>query len=150
MFQWNKEIYFLQCCWLKKTTPKKFDSRMSDTHWVYRQHTKLFIIFDPFCLIKLENVVVVVTIAVLTLSVLFIYSLLVIYTLIRAHTHTLYFRFTRFYLDTFHIPHLPNDKSNKTATATAIKLKTRTMTVTCTRCVCAVRCIYFRLNCSKN
>lgn len=69
---------------------------MSDTHRVYRQHTKVFIIFDPFCLIKLENVDVVVSVTVtvtvvaaaaaITLSVLF-YLLVVghICTLIRTH-----------------------------------------------------------------
>lgn len=67
---------------------------MSDTHRVYRQHTKVFIIFDPFCLIKLENVDVVVSVTVtvvaaaaaITLYVLF-YLLVVghICTLIRTH-----------------------------------------------------------------
>lgn len=58
---------------------------MSNAHRVYRQHTKVFIIFDPFCLIKLENVDVVVTVTVaaaaITLSVLF-------YVLVVGHLHT--------------------------------------------------------------
>lgn len=62
---------------------------------MYRQHTKVFIIFDPFGLIKLENVVVAGVVAVVvhvavTLSVLFIYLLFVICTLIRTHISDIY------------------------------------------------------------
>lgn len=71
---WFLQLCYCYCCWF--FPPKTFESRMSNTRRVYRQHTKVFIIFDPFCLIKLENVDVVVSVAVAaavatTISVLF-------------------------------------------------------------------------------